>query len=456
MAVESIFLFRRINTAIMFCSGLGFFYLFVKKRNHPAIQSRSVVITGFVTFSFPLFNLVSLFEQKVSGVSQCFLSCFYKDMVQCVGIGVFLYMAARLVFIYVLHKEKLHNMKRFYLQVKDSSNNYGTDQISRTGTEGIEMSSRTDTQSELNEDFSLFNVEIELKNVEQNYYQKRHLISGRFLTIGLTLHYIIFFLLTLIDYFTTPNREIGGECANETSKVVIRAILAVIQVLIMAYLVFKIRKINDLYKIKIEIYGIVIVLLIYNIINVSLNLAEDRVKQDIALYITAYFILFFVLVWPLYLTYKKFDQNILTKDGENEETFHRNLENILKDKRTLPYFIEFSKKDYSIENVSFYSAIQQLRKVKKNRKKKRISSKIISTFISTNGALTLNLESETRTKCLADYEQDRLGENCFDVALAEVFVLMAHSTYPQFLASENYQQMITEVNLEQQQVRFND
>ncbi|KAJ3452774.1 regulator of g protein signaling [Anaeramoeba flamelloides] len=455
MGEQSIFLFRIINTAIMFCSGFVFFYLFWKKRNHPAIKSRSVVITGFVTFSFPIFNLVSLFEQKVSGVRQCFLSCFYKDMIQCVGIGVFLYMAARLVFIYVLHKEKLHNMKRFYLQVKDSSTHYGTDKTSMMGTEDVEMTSRADTQSEMNDSFDIFNVEIELKNVEQNYYKKRHLISGRFLSIGLTLHYIIFLLLTMIDYFTTPDREIGEKCANETSKIIIRGISAVIQVLVMAYLVFKIRKINDLYKIKIEIYGIVTVLLIYNIINVSLNLATNRAKQDIALYITAYFILFFVLVWPLYLSYKKFDKNMI-KDEETEETFHRNLENILKDKRTLPYFIEFSKKDYSVENVSFYSAIRQLKKVNKKRKKKRIASKIISTFISTKGPLTLNLESETRLQCLADYEQDPFGKTCFEEPLNEVFVLMAHSTYPQFLNSENYQQMITEVNLEQQHVRFND
>ncbi|KAJ6241176.1 regulator of g protein signaling [Anaeramoeba flamelloides] len=348
-------------------------------------------------------------------------------------------------------------MKRFYLEVKETSTYYDTEQISRAETKDIEMTSRNDIQSEVNGDFDMFNVEIELKNMEKNYYKKRHLISGRFLSIGLTLHYIIFFLLTLVDYFTTPNREIGEKCANESSKIIIRGILAVIQVLIMAYLVFKIRKINDLYKIKIEIYGIVIALLIYNIINISLNLAKDRAKQDIALYITAYFILFFVLVWPLYLSYKKFDQNITKKnDEETDETYHQNLENILNNKRTLPYFVEFSKKDYSIENVSFYSAIQQLKKVNKKRKKKRIASKIISTFISTKGPLTLNLESEARLQCLANYEQDPFGNTCFDQTLDDIFLLMAHSTYPQFLSSENYQQMITEVNLEQQQVRFND
>ncbi|KAJ3430421.1 regulator of g protein signaling [Anaeramoeba flamelloides] len=471
--------FRVTNTCVMFVYGSLLFFFFLRKRKHSAIKSRSLIITGFVTFSFPVFNIISITEEKASGSTQCFLAEMYLTMVQCIGIGVFLYMAARLYFIYILSREKLQNSKKFYLKVKNhlTSTSLNSEQVSVITRDVIEMKpkkegtsddredncnsneekeshgngkSLTATEDE-EEDWDAFNAEIELKNVEKNYYKKQFLITGKYLAIALSVHYLLFFIISMLLYFCSSDRTVGAKCTRSTWKLIFRGILAFIQLAIMVVLIIKIRKINDHYKIRNEIFAVSFVLFCYLTINYSMNLPNDRLKQDIALYTTGYALQTVVLAWPIYLSYKK------TKNlGAEEETIFNKMKKLLKNKKCLQYFIEFSKTDYSVENVLFYSACIQLKKVKKKKKRKRLTENIINSFIKLNSTLTLNISSKVRKKCILEFESDPFGKTCFQTVYEEIFLLMARSTYPQFLNSKEYKEMITEINLEDQEVRFND
>ncbi|KAJ6231674.1 regulator of g protein signaling [Anaeramoeba flamelloides] len=374
-----------------------------------------------------------------------------------------------------LLREKLENSKKFFLEIKrkPTSTSFNTEQISVLCHDKIELTSmqgRTSNEGKLEneekdklngeksqpptddeEGWDAFNAEVELKNVEKNYYKKRFLISGKYLGLALTLHYLLFFIITLTLYFCSIDTTVGAECTQTNWKLFVRGGVGFLQLFIMVVLVYKLRKINDHYKIRNEIFAVSFVLCCYFTINYSLGLPKVRIHQDIALHVTGYILQTIVLGWPIYLSFKK----VKNKEKE-EETIFLKLKKILNNKKSLQYFIEFAKKEYSVENVLFYSSIKRLKKLKNRRKRKKLSASIIKSFINLNGALTLNINSKVRKQCLVDFEEDPLGKNCFKRANQEIFLLIARATYPQFLNSNEYKQMLTEVNLEDQEVRFND
>ncbi|KAJ3431022.1 regulator of g protein signaling [Anaeramoeba flamelloides] len=418
-----------------------------------------MVITGFITFSLPIFNVISIIETQIKGSSQCFLSEIYLTMLQCVGIGV----------------EKLENSKKFYLEIKrkPTSTSFNTEQISVLYHDKIELTSkqegtsnevksrsgekdklnddRSQLSSEDDEGWDAFNAEVELKNVEKNYYKKRFLISGKYLALALTLHYLLFFIITLTLYFCSVDTSVGADCTQTNWKLFVRGGVGFLQVIVMVVFVYKLRKINDHYKIRNEIFAVSFVLCCYFTINYSLGLPKVRIYQDIALHVTGYFLMTIVLGWPIYLSFRK----VKNKEKE-EETIFLKLKNLLCSKKGLQYFIEFAKKEYSVENVLFYSALRRLKKMKSRRKRKKLSSSIIKSFIKLNGTLTLNINSKVRKQCLLDFEEDPLGKTCFKQPKKEIFLLIARATYPQFLNSDEYKLMLTEVILEDQEIHFND
>ncbi|XP_045152476.1 regulator of G-protein signaling 3 [Echinops telfairi] len=118
------------------------------------------------------------------------------------------------------------------------------------------------------------------------------------------------------------------------------------------------------------------------------------------------------------------------------------LEKLLLHKYGLAVFQSFLRTEFSEENLEFWLACEDFKKVKSQSKMAAKAKKIFAEFIAIQACKEVNLDSYTREHTKANLQSVTRG--CFDLAQKRIFGLMEKDSYPRFLRSDLYLDLINQ------------
>ncbi|XP_074149750.1 regulator of G-protein signaling 3 isoform X10 [Sminthopsis crassicaudata] len=143
----------------------------------------------------------------------------------------------------------------------------------------------------------------------------------------------------------------------------------------------------------------------------------------------------------------KADKGMKSLKPTSEEALKwgESLEKLLLHKYGLAVFRAFLRTEFSEENLEFWLACEDFKKVKSQSKMASKAKKIFSEYIAIQACKEVNLDSYTR-----DHTKDNLQNvtrGCFDLAQKRIYGLMEKDSYPRFLRSELYLDLINQKKL---------
>ncbi|XP_045877705.1 regulator of G-protein signaling 3 isoform X2 [Meles meles] len=118
------------------------------------------------------------------------------------------------------------------------------------------------------------------------------------------------------------------------------------------------------------------------------------------------------------------------------------LEKLLLHKYGLAVFQAFLRTEFSEENLEFWLACEDFKKVKSQSKMTAKAKKIFAEYIAIQACKEVNLDSYTREHTKVNLQSVTRG--CFDLAQKRIFGLMEKDSYPRFLRSDLYLDLINQ------------
>ncbi|XP_032721553.1 regulator of G-protein signaling 3 isoform X2 [Lontra canadensis] len=118
------------------------------------------------------------------------------------------------------------------------------------------------------------------------------------------------------------------------------------------------------------------------------------------------------------------------------------LEKLLLHKYGLAVFQAFLRTEFSEENLEFWLACEDFKKVKSQSKMTAKAKKIFAEYIAIQACKEVNLDSYTREHTKINLQSVTRG--CFDLAQKRIFGLMEKDSYPRFLRSDLYLDLINQ------------
>ncbi|KAK6470737.1 regulator of G-protein signaling 3 isoform X1 [Huso huso] len=118
------------------------------------------------------------------------------------------------------------------------------------------------------------------------------------------------------------------------------------------------------------------------------------------------------------------------------------LDKLLLHKYGLAAFRAYLRTEFSEENIEFWLACEDYKKIKSQSKMTSKAKKIFAEYIAIQSCKEVNLDSYTR-----EHTKDNLqniNRTCFDLAQKRIFGLMEKDSYPRFLRSELYLGLINQ------------
>uniref|UniRef100_A0A672V1T3 Regulator of G protein signaling 21 n=1 Tax=Strigops habroptila TaxID=2489341 RepID=A0A672V1T3_STRHB len=109
----------------------------------------------------------------------------------------------------------------------------------------------------------------------------------------------------------------------------------------------------------------------------------------------------------------------------------------------LAAFRTFLKSEFSEENVEFWLACEDFKKTKSSAKIASKAQKIYSDFIQPDAPKEINIDFQTKTHISQNISEPTLS--CFDDAQRLVYSLMAKDSFPRFLRSEVYKELVKNI-----------
>ncbi|XP_012885603.1 PREDICTED: regulator of G-protein signaling 3 isoform X5 [Dipodomys ordii] len=140
----------------------------------------------------------------------------------------------------------------------------------------------------------------------------------------------------------------------------------------------------------------------------------------------------------------KTDKMIKSFKPSSEEAlkWSESLEKLLLHKYGLEVFQAFLRTEFSEENLEFWLACEDFKKVKSQSKMVAKAKKIFAEFIAIQACKEVNLDSYTREHTKDNLQSVTRG--CFDLAQKRIFGLMEKDSYPRFLRSDLYLDLINQ------------
>ncbi|CAF1118167.1 unnamed protein product [Rotaria sp. Silwood1] len=119
------------------------------------------------------------------------------------------------------------------------------------------------------------------------------------------------------------------------------------------------------------------------------------------------------------------------------------FEKLLNDEIGLHVFTEFLKKEFSQENIQFWTECEKLKKLSDQDEIRTKANSIWSTYLhdTDDGSCRINIDSRTRQEC----QQSLLNKpnaHIFEKAQSQIFQLMKLDSYTRFLKSNMYKDCI--------------
>ncbi|XP_051043903.1 regulator of G-protein signaling 3 isoform X22 [Phodopus roborovskii] len=128
--------------------------------------------------------------------------------------------------------------------------------------------------------------------------------------------------------------------------------------------------------------------------------------------------------------------------SEEALKWSESLEKLLLHKYGLEVFQAFLRTEFSEENLEFWLACEDFKKVKSQSKMAAKAKKIFAEFIAIQACKEVNLDSYTREHTKDNLQSVTRG--CFDLAQKRIFGLMEKDSYPRFLRSDLYLDLINQ------------
>ncbi|NXI49288.1 RGS21 protein, partial [Chloroceryle aenea] len=119
---------------------------------------------------------------------------------------------------------------------------------------------------------------------------------------------------------------------------------------------------------------------------------------------------------------------------------YESVETLLANKDGLAAFRIFLKSEFSEENVDFWLACEDFKRTKSPTKIASKAQKIYSDFIQVDAPKEINIDFHTKTDISQNILEPTLS--CFDDAQRLIYSLMAKDSFPRFLRSEAYKELV--------------
>ncbi|KAG8518838.1 Regulator of G-protein signaling 3 [Galemys pyrenaicus] len=132
----------------------------------------------------------------------------------------------------------------------------------------------------------------------------------------------------------------------------------------------------------------------------------------------------------------------LKPTSEEALKWGESLEKLLVHKYGLAVFQAFLRTEFSEENLEFWLACEDFKKVKSQSKMTAKAKKIFAEYIAIQACKEVNLDSYTREHTKGNLQSVTRG--CFDLAQKRIFGLMEKDSYPRFLRSDLYLDLINQ------------
>ncbi|XP_067893828.1 regulator of G-protein signaling 21-like [Heterodontus francisci] len=116
------------------------------------------------------------------------------------------------------------------------------------------------------------------------------------------------------------------------------------------------------------------------------------------------------------------------------------LENLLAHRYGLIAFKTFLKSEYNDENIEFWLACEDYKKIKSPTKQASKAKKIFSDFIETMSPKEINLDYYTKDTITKNLQHPTYS--CFEAAQKKIYGLMENNCYIRFLQSNIYQNIL--------------
>ncbi|XP_051527915.1 regulator of G-protein signaling 3-like isoform X4 [Myxocyprinus asiaticus] len=135
-------------------------------------------------------------------------------------------------------------------------------------------------------------------------------------------------------------------------------------------------------------------------------------------------------------------EKILKSDKASPEEalkWAESLDALLSHKYGLAVFRSFLQTEFSEENLDFWLACEDFKRIKSLSKMASKAKKIFTEYISIQSCKEVNLDSYTREHIKEKMEN--ICADCFDLAQSRIFGLMERDSYPRFLRSDIYMEL---------------
>ncbi|XP_078082730.1 regulator of G-protein signaling 3a isoform X2 [Mustelus asterias] len=140
----------------------------------------------------------------------------------------------------------------------------------------------------------------------------------------------------------------------------------------------------------------------------------------------------------------KLDKVIKTVKPSSEEALKwgESLDKLLIHKYGLAAFRAFLRTEFSEENLEFWLACEDYKKTKSQSKMTSKAKKIFGEYIAIQSCKEVNLDSYTREHTKENLQ--KVSRSCFDLAQKRIYGLMEKDSYPRFLRSDLYLDLINQ------------
>nr|XP_051696002.1 regulator of G-protein signaling 2-like [Oryctolagus cuniculus] len=139
-------------------------------------------------------------------------------------------------------------------------------------------------------------------------------------------------------------------------------------------------------------------------------------------------------------TSKKSKQQTFSKPSPEEALlWSEGFEELLASKYGVAVFRAFLKSQFCEENIDFWLACEDFKKIKSSQKLSSKAKEIYIEFIEKDAPKEVNIDFQTKILIVQNIQNATTG--CFTSAQKRVYSLMENNSYPHFLASEFYQNL---------------
>ncbi|XP_028936837.1 regulator of G-protein signaling 8 isoform X2 [Ornithorhynchus anatinus] len=115
---------------------------------------------------------------------------------------------------------------------------------------------------------------------------------------------------------------------------------------------------------------------------------------------------------------------------------------LLSHKYGVAAFRAFLKTEFSEENLEFWLACEEFKKTRSNTKMVSKAHRIFEEFVDAQAPREVNIDFQTREVTRKNMQEPSLS--CFDQAQGKVHSLMEKDSYPRFLRSKLYTDLLTQ------------